>query len=67
MGVYDATSPVNDVLMMGMANPKQVNAGVPGVGFSMHRYKQRNYLEAEFWLSWLAKMIAMGWTKLLLE
>jgi len=27
-GIYDATGPVNDVLMMGMANPKQVNAGV---------------------------------------
>jgi len=27
-GIYDATGPINDVLMMGMANPKQVNAGL---------------------------------------
>merc|ERR1712166_1367146 len=30
-GIYDATGPVNDVLMMGMANPKQVDAGVGSV------------------------------------
>lgn len=27
-GIYDATGPVNDLLMMGMANPKQKGAGI---------------------------------------
>ena len=27
-GIYDATGPIADVLMMGMANPKQINAGL---------------------------------------
>lgn len=27
-GIYDATGPINDLVMMGMANPKQVGAGL---------------------------------------